>query len=176
MARIYFDYGTLEGFTLSLSEMAEIPKETLRKIVEAGANVVIEEQQRMLKKLDIYDTGTLQKSIQATHRRSRDGDRWTTRMIVYPYGDRGYYNRKLQHKFGYGYKFRKARNYTVGGDRKKVTNNEVGFIHEFGAPRRNIQPKQWMRLANINAEEDMVKAEAKIYYDWLEIKRLLDPE
>ena len=172
MAKFKYDFGLLEGLTISLSEMAQMPDETVRKILTAGSEVVIEEQKRMIKKLGIYDTGELQKSIEPSFRRMKDKYGWSLAMIVYPYGTRKYYISRVQHKYGYGYKFRENRHYTTGGRRKAVTNNDVGFIHEFGAPRRNIKPKQWMRQANINAEEDMVKAEAREYHRYLEEKGL----
>lgn len=172
MAKMQFDYGRLEGLTLSLQEMAELPQETIKKILIAGSEVVVEEQKRMIKKLGIYDTGELQQSIEPVFRKTKDKDRWSLAMIVYPYGDRREYTSKFRYKYGYKTKNRGARWYKTGGKRKITTNNDIGFIHEFGAPRRHIEPKQWMRLANINAEEDMVKAEAREYDRYLEEKEL----
>lgn len=176
MARFQFDYGRMEGLTLSLERIAKMPEETIKEIVAAGANVVMKEQQRIIIKLGIYETGTLHGSIQTTHRRTKYGDRFAFEMIVYPYGTRKYYMSRVQEKLGYGYKYgiqrREARKYTTGGKRKAVTNNDVGFIHEFGAPRKGIKPKQWMKQANINAEEAMVQAEFEVYDRYLKSQDL----
>ena len=172
MALIQYDYGRMEGLTLSLTTLAEMPPETIQEIVAAGAEVVMKEQQRMIKKLGLFKTGALHGSIEAVHRKTKYDDRFSFEMIVYPYGTRKYYISKVQHKYGYGYKFRANRHYTTGGKRKAVTNNDVGFIHEFGAPKKGIKPKQWMKKANINAEEAMVQAEFAVYDRFLKSKDL----
>ena len=53
---------------------------------------------------------------------------------------------------------------------KPPTNNDVGFVWEFGAPKRGIQPRQWMRTANEESADDVVAAEFKVYDDWLKSK------
>ena len=162
----------IDGLMLSLAEFAAIPDDIVEDMLQAGADVVIEEQKRVLKAMGIYDTKKLHDSVMGFHKARVKGGEKYRYVLVYPYGVRGYRNRKLQHKYGYGYKFRANRHYTVGGDTKAVTNNEVGFIHEFGAPKRGIPAKQWMKKANINAEEAMLQAELEVYDRFLKSKDL----
>lgn len=50
---------------------------------------------------------------------------------------------------------------------KPVRNAEVAFILEYGAPSRNIAPRQWMHKANESAADSAVNAEEKAYNDYL---------
>lgn len=50
---------------------------------------------------------------------------------------------------------------------KKVTNNDVGFIYEFGAPQRGILARQWMRIANENAADEAIRNAEKVYENYL---------
>lgn len=170
MAR--FNAEGIEGLALSLEEFSEIPDNVVEDILQAGADVVIEEQKRVLKAMGLYDTKALHDSIVGYHKAGNKRDDRKRYVLVYPYGDRKAYTSRFRYKYGYKSKNRKARWYKTGGKRKITTNNDVGFIHEFGAPRRNIEAKQWMRQANINAEEDMVRAEAAVYDRWLASKDL----
>ena len=58
------------------------------------------------------------------------------------------------------------------GARRRSTNNDVGFIQEFGAPRRNIPGKQWMAQANAECADAVTTAEFAVYDDWLKSKDL----
>ena len=58
------------------------------------------------------------------------------------------------------------------GARRRSTNNDVGFIQEFGAPRRNIPGKQWMAQANAECADAVTTAEFGVYDDWLKSKDL----
>lgn len=161
-----FNAEGIDGLMLSLAEFAEIPDDVVDGILDAGANVVVKAQKRELTALGLYRTGTLENSIQGFRKVGKIFGERKRYVLIYPYGNRGYRNRKLKVKFGYATKNRAGRHYTVGGDRKVVTNNEVGFIHEFGAPRKGIQAKNWMKTANGKAEEKMVEAEAEVYDQW----------
>ena len=171
MAR--FGYGGVEPLQLSLAELAEIPDEVVCEMLEAGSKVAIKAMQR---ELELLGLTTRQKrllnSIQAFQKIGRD--KWTGEKkryyLVYPYGPHHKYHQKLKVK---EYKRSKhGRTYTVGGKDKTATANDVGFVLEFGAPKRNIKPKQWMRRALRKAEEQIVAAEYEVYDRHLKSKDL----
>lgn len=58
--------------------------------------------------------------------------------------------------------------YPQGTRANGVRNAEVGFIHEFGAPQRNIPAKGWMESANEECADDAVAAAAVVYNQYLE--------
>lgn len=167
-----FNAEGIDGLELSLAEIEALPEDVVCEILDAGADVVVAEQKRVLKSMGLYKSHALHDSVQGFRKVGKVDGSKKRYVMIYPYGTRRFYNRKLQEKIGYGHKYRKARAYTVGGDRKAVTNNDVGFIHEFGAPRKGIQAKQWMRKANINAAEAMAAAEFSVYDRWLKSKDL----
>lgn len=163
MAR--FNAEGIEGLELSFEEFAAIPDEVVDEILEAGADVVVEAQKQKIDALGLVDSGKLKESITAFHKVGTKNDSWQRYVLVYPYGKHGTRNRKAVTK---KYKRSKhGRTYTVGGDTKKVTNNEVGFVLEFGAPKRGIKPYQWMRKANEACASDMEKAQFEVYDKWL---------
>ena len=91
-------------------------------------------------------------------------------VLIYPTGKHGQYNRRLRTK---AYKNSKhGRTYTVGGDQKATSSSEVGFIHEYGAPRRNIPAKRWMQNANEKSAAATTAAQAAVYNKFLESKNL----
>lgn len=151
----------LDEFSLSLKEMAELPESVRDDMLQAGAEVLVPALKRKLEALGLVRTGMLRDSIKA-FRKFRSGE-----LIykIYPAGKRGTRNRRMVTK---AYKRSKhGRTYTVGGDTVDVTNGEVGFIHEVGAPRRNIPAKMWMLTT---VEENAAKveaAEAAVYDEWL---------
>ena len=167
-----FNAQGIDGLLLSMEAFAALPDEVVEDILDAGATPVVAEQKRVLKSMGLYKSHKLHDSIQGFHKvGKRDGEH-KRYVLIYPYGVRGQYMSRLQHKFGYATKFRAGRKYTTGGKRVNVTNNDVGFIYEFGAPKRGIKPRNWMKKANINAEESMVQAEFAVYDRFLKSKDL----
>ena len=165
-----FNAEGIDGLDLSLKEFAEIPDEVVEEMLDAAAEVTVKAHRRMIRALGLVDSGTLANSIQAFKKVGNRDWSWQRYVLVYPYGTHGSRNRKLVTK---KYKRSKhGRTYTVGGDTVEVTNNEVGFIHEFGAPRRGIPAKQWMRKANELCAPDVERAEFEIYDRWAQTKDL----
>lgn len=165
-----FNAEGIDGLVLSLQEFAEIPDEVVEEMLDAAAEVTVKAHRRSIRALGLVDTGALAGSILAHKKVGKvDGER-KRYVLVYPTGKRGTRNRKLVTK---KYKNSKhGRTYTVGGDTVEVTHNEVGFIHEFGAPRRGIPAKQWMRKANELCAPDVEQAEFEIYDRWAQSKNL----
>ena len=165
-----FNAQGIEGLQLSMQEFAEIPDDVVERMLEAGGEVVVAAHKRSIQSLGLVDTHALEKSIQAHSKvGTRDGKRQRY-VLVYPTGKHGTRNRKKVTKT---YKRSKhGRTYTVGGDTVDVTNSEVGFIHEYGAPKKGIPAKQWMAKANEACAEEMVNAEFAVYDAWLKSKNL----
>lgn len=168
MAR--FNASGIEGLELSMQEFSEIPDEVVEEMLMAGGKVVEEAQKKKIRSLNLVKSEKLLKSIKAFSKAGGASNGWRRHVLVYPSGKHGTRNRRAVTK---AYKRSKhGRTYTYGGDVKTVTNNEVGFIHEYGAPKRGITAKQWMRLANEECASDMVQAELKVYDRWLKEKGL----
>lgn len=161
-----FNAQGIEGLELSLQEFAEIPDEVVEEMLDAAAEVTVRAHKMEIRTLGLVDTGKLAGSIKA-FKKVKDRKRF---VLVYPAGKHGIRNRKKVTKT---YKNSKSgRTYTVGGDTKDVTNSEVGFIHEFGAPKRGIPAKQWMRKANAKCAADVEAAEFAVYDRYLKSKGL----
>ena len=165
-----FNAQGIDGLALSMEEFAEIPDEIVEEMLLAGGEVVAEAQKRSILQLGLTDSRKLMKSIRAVPKVGLvDGIRKLF-VLVYPYGKHHAYFRKAETRT---YKNSKSgRTYTVGGKMQNVTNSEVGFIHEFGAPKRNIPARQWMRKANEASADAMTAAEFSVYDRWLRSKGL----
>ena len=163
----------LEGLMLSFREIKEIPDDVAFELLEAGGEVLAAAQKRSVISLGLVDSQKLANSIQVMKRRTafaykhNDNDRYT---IVHPEGRHHTYRSRVKTKV---YKRSKSgRTYTVGGRVVEVTNSEVGFIHEFGAPQKGIPASQWMSKANEACAEETVAAELAVYDRWLKSKDL----
>lgn len=164
MANLTFE--GLDEFALSMQEIAELPDETVYEMLDAEAEIVVAAQKRKIEELGLVKTGKLRDSIRAFHKRKGD----EKFVSIYPYGKHGSYRRKIRTKT---YKNSKhGRTYTVGGDAKETRNNELGFILEYGAPKRNIKGRQWMHLANEGAAAAAAEAAAAVYDRFLKSKNL----
>jgi len=161
-----FSASGIEGLELSMQEIAEIPPEVQDDILMAQGEVIKKYQQQEILAKGLVNKGLLKDSI-CVFQRERKGVRYA---LVYPDGKRGTRNRKKVTKV---YKNSKhGRTYDVGGDVKDVTNSEVGFILEFGAPKKGIRAYQWMREANEKATEESDAAGVAVYDAWLKTKGL----
>lgn len=162
-----FNVGGINELISDLEELKQMPDDVIMDMLTAAGEVAVKYQKQEISSLGIVDTGKLRDSLHVFQKRGRGGSRY---VLVYPSGKHGEYNRKLVTK---QYKRSKhGRTYDVGGDVKDVSNAEVGFIHEYGAPGKNITAKQWMRKANAKASDDILKAEAEIYARYLASKNL----
>lgn len=161
---------------LSFEEIAEIPEEVVKEMVMAGAEITVQAQKAKLRELNIYDGNSRAKqhlidSVRAFYKQGRGGKDGPGRYaVVYPAGKRGVRERKRITKV---YKRSKSgRTYTFGGDIVDVTQAEVAFIHEYGAPKRGIPAKAWMQQANEGCANAVVEAELTVYDRFLKSKNL----
>lgn len=166
-----FNATGLKELGLSFQQIAEIPDDVAYDMLMAASSVVVDAQKKSLRTLGLVNTGKLLNSIQAykrrDYRRPKDDQRY---VIVHPDGKRGQRKRRLVTK---AYKRSKHdRTYTYGGNVVDVTNSEVAFIHEFGAPKKNIPASQWMTKANESCAAETVAAELAVYDRWLKSKNL----
>lgn len=159
MAR--FNAEGIEGLELSLKEYAEIPDDVVEEMLDVAADVTVKAQRRSIRALGLVDTGSLADSIKA-HKKvgTIDGTR-KRYILVYPTGKRT--GSQSPSKL-----FKRAR----GGKAQPVQQNEVGFVHEFGAPRRGIPAKRWMQKANELCAPDVERAEFEVYDRWAQSKNL----
>lgn len=168
----------LDGLALTVQEIAEIPEDVKRQMLTAGGEVAAEAQRQKIRALGLVSVkpqklqiSKLVNSIMVFPKLGVVGYReFSPYVLVYPYGDHGKYHRRVVTRT---YKRSKhGRTYTIGGDVVTTSNNAVGFIQEFGAPRRNIPGKQWMAQANAECADAVTTAEFGVYDDWLKSKDL----
>ena len=151
----------LDGLMLSLQELAELPDDVEEEMLDDAARVVVGAHRRQLRALGLWDPGNagehLVDSITA-HKKVETVDGVRKRsVLIYPTGKRA------------GSKtIRRGRK----GRAKPVEQNDVGFVHEFGAPKRGIPAKNWMQKANDLCAPDVEKAEFEVYDRWAQSKDL----
>lgn len=165
-----FNAQGIEGLELSLKEFAEIPDDVVEEMLDAASEVVVAAHKQKIQSLGLVDTGKLVNSIKAHKKAGSRSNGFHRYVLVYPTGKHNSYNRKKVTKV---YKNSKhGRTYDVGGDVKNVTNNDVGFVLEYGAPKRGKRAYQWMRSANEESADAVAGAEFAIYDKWLKTKGL----
>ena len=148
----------IDGLALTVQEIAEIPEDVKRQMLTAGGEVAAEAQRQKIRALGLVDTGKLAGSITVKQKLYVDSRKNNApAVLVLPSGSRGKpVVRKPRKK----------------GTRRRSTNNDVGFIQEFGAPRRNIPAKRWMQNANEKSAAATTAAQAAVYNKFLESKNL----
>ncbi len=155
----------LEECVLFMDQLANVPDDIIHDMLAAEAEVVIEAQKKEIDSLGLVDTKKMRDSIKADNKFGKTRGKGFAQYInVYPHGVHHTYKARTTIK---RYKRSKSgRTYIYGGGIKKSNNAEVGFIHEYGAPSRNIPAKQWMRKANEKAAPKASEAAAKVLHDW----------
>lgn len=159
MAR--FNSVGIDELQLSFAELARLPDNVIDAMLDAGGAVLVAAHKKSLRSLGLVNTGKLAESISA-HKKRSGGKRY---LLVYPYGQHHTYNQRLVTK-KYA-RSKSGRTYTVGGGKGVASNDEVGFVLEFGAPGRNISSRNWMKRANESAADEVAAAEMKPYEKWL---------
>lgn len=132
----------LDDLMLSLEEIAAIPDDVAAAMLDAEAQVVEEAQIAEGKTMGVYDTGQTLASIRRG--RMKKGRDGTRQVYVTPQGTND----------------------------KGERNATVGFVNEYGVPRRGIPPRPFIATANEKAADPAVAAAEKIYDDFLRFKNL----
>nr|DAQ51103.1 MAG TPA: hypothetical protein [Caudoviricetes sp.] len=173
-----FKAENIDRLALTAQEIAEIPEDIKRQMLTAGGEVAAEAQRQKIRALGLVsvkpqkkqigklvESITVQQKLYVDIHRNRE-----PYVLVHPTGTHGKYRRRVITR---AYKRSKhGRTYTIGGDVKETSNNDVGFIHEFGAPRRHISGKMWMAQANAESADAVTTAEFGVYDEWLKSKGL----
>jgi hypothetical protein len=180
VADLGFTVNGLNELITAFEKFALLPDDTIDEMLDAEAEVFVKAHKAKIREIVPKGTGQLEKSIKAFKKKAPD-PKWGLKFaafgaitpqpyrLIYPDGIRRQYRRKAKTKTHK----KTGRTYTVGGDVKDVTNAEVGFLLEFGVPRRGAKkdgtPKksspayQWMRRANEECAGKALAAAAAIY-------------
>lgn len=96
-----------KGFEVLQNQIAQLSRTTIRRLVEAGANALIESTQESIESHHHVVTGTMKTSVKAGEYHETLGGGW---MDVYPQGDdpRGVSQAKKAFVINYGYGGRKT--------------------------------------------------------------------
>lgn len=151
----------IDALVEDMLALSEIPEDVLDKMLETSAEIVLRALKNSIKKLGLVDTQQLLDSLVAVRKKDKDGKLY---YLVYPHGAR-------RDVLTAG----KIRRVTIKGRKKsgeaiKMSNNDVGFVLEFGAPRKNKKAYQWMRTALDGCADEVLAAQQRIYDDWLKSK------
>jgi hypothetical protein len=142
-----FEVQGLTDLVVSFEKMASIPDRILENILTEQSEVVIREMKAQVPK----NTGKLAASIKKNRfKRTKDG----AHIDIYPQGT---------HHVSKSSRYRSS-----SGGSRVVRNAEVGFIHEYGAPRRGIPARQWMRTAGEKSTEEITRIGQKIYESYVD--------
>ena len=156
-----FNATGIDGLQLSIEEFSKLPDDVVDKILETGGRVVVAEQKRTAGALGLRKHGTFIDSIRMFPKvGGKDNKRY---VLVYPYGAHHKYNRRVVTK-EYA-RSKHGRTYTVGGGVATATNNDLGFVFEFGGHGNDA--KNWMQNANTRSANAMTDAMAEEYDKWL---------
>lgn len=134
-----------------LSELAALPDDVVADMLNAGADVLVQAQQKEVQQQwnGPYSMGISSESIQKDRKVRTTKDIGVTghSINVYPQGER-----------------------KRGG--KSVRNAEVAFINEYGAPKRGIAARPAIFTANEKAADEAVEAGERVYHAYLDSKNL----
>lgn len=137
-----FEFEGLAELMDDLAAIAEIPDDVAEEMLRAQAAVVIAAQKASASAHGLVDSGQLQNSI----------------------GIKGAMKKKGLNRYV---------DVSPKGKRKNgVRNAEVAFIHEYGAPKRKIPAKSWIRQANESSAEQTTDAAAAVYDQFLNSRNL----
>lgn len=137
----------IESFLLDLDEFLSLPDEAVDAILEAEGNALAAAQKAQIQSIPLVRTGRARDSIKT----SLKSDRYFSRYaVVSPRGTHHTYVRS----------------------NKTVSNQEVLFVHEYGAPKRGIEASHWLRDANELSEEAVTAAGQAALDKYLESKNL----
>ena len=138
-----FTCNDIDGFALSMSEMAKLPDRVIKEMLQDGADVIKAAHEKAIKSKFTAHTGRLLGSPKVFLRRKGRG--WYA--LIYPEGTHHAYRAKR----------------SGGGI---ATNAEVGFVHEFGG--HGNAATAWMLTANEECADATAQAEESAYNKWLE--------
>lgn len=140
-----FSFSGIDDLSLSLREIEELPEEVADEILEAQADILIDELQNRGKAYGVAapDSGKMLRSIKKG--KPKRGKKGTRQIVVSPRGSR------------------------MRG-KKKITNAEIAFLNNYGT--RHQQARPFWSDAEKTSEKSMEKAAAEVHDKWLISKGL----
>jgi len=134
----------LNDVIFSMEELRSIPFKVISEMLVAAAPAVVDAQKKQFAEDGLIDRGNLSQSPGWV--RPQVGRKGGGYLDVGPQGT----------------------NHTGGkGGESNTTNAEVAFVHEFGAPGRNIRATQSIRIATEESADKAVEEKMKVYDEWL---------
>lgn len=157
----------LDDLMFDLNDLGNIPVDVIDEMLMAGGEVIVEGQKSELRSEGLVgETRNLISSV-GIHRKRHSATQHY--VLIYPSGTHHTYRARsgTYTKMNWG---RSGGTKTKGGGTKAATNNDVGFVHEFGG--HGNQARQWMRTANEKNIDKAVNAEYAVYNNYLASKGL----
>lgn len=127
---------------LTIAQLREIPDDVKLEMCDAAASVAVEEYKAAVPVAPGPEGGQLRASIGKIKISAKKSKFGKPCVIVAPLGKR----------------------------RDGVKNSTVGFIAEFGAPRRHIPARPWMEPANRKNMDTFAAVEFDVYKKWFDSK------
>lgn len=162
-----FDTSGLDDLMFDLNEIGHIPNDVFDGMLTAGGEVIVKGQKAELQAQGLVgETKNLIASIGVHKKRHTATQHY---VLIYPSGAHHTYHARTgtYTKMNWG---RAGGTKTKGGGTKTATNNDVGFVHEFGG--HGNPARQWMRTANEKNVETAVEAEYAVYEKFMASKGL----
>lgn len=129
----------LEDIIESFSRREQATVEAVPKMLEAGADVLVQAQRAEAQAMGLNDTGGFIESIKAT---AVQGDSTEKHIDVYPQGRAKHGNDRK-------------------GDKSNVRYATIGFVAEYGTSRKAARP--YMTVANAKAHEKVSEAQREVW-------------
>jgi hypothetical protein len=136
------DIEGLDELIADLQKAGDLSDEVAKEMLEAESQIVIKAHKDELAAQGKRDSGQLIASVGTSGKVDVRG--FSHAIDIYPQGVRD----------------------------DGVRNAEVGFILEFGAPKKHIPASNWMKKANEGCADEAVKAAASVYDEYLKKNNL----
>lgn len=133
----------LDELALDIRKAGDIPDDVKSNIAKAGIEVLVEGTKEFARNMNIYDEESNVHIVDKI-KFSKPNTKKTIKSYV-----------------------------TISGTRKrgekktKTRNAEIAFINEFGAHKRGIAPRPFMKKARNKYASKAIDAASKVFYDWL---------
>jgi len=156
-----FDTMGLDALILDLDEISELDDDTAEAMLEAGGEVIRKAHVAEIKSRFSSHSGKFEAS--PTVHKKMGGNGSQRYVLIYPGGPHHTYKATVSTytKMNWG---RKGITKTKGGGTKETSNQDVGFVHEFGG--HGNAATQWMREANEKHAGEAVEAEFAVFDKW----------
>lgn len=149
-----FSFNGVDELSASFEQLSQLTDEDKMSVIMPAAELLVERQRQMIKRLFKQRTGDLADSLSIQKKTGEDG----AYAHIYLKGKhRGSSTGKRKGK-------RRSNGHYSG------TNAEVGYILEYGSPR--IAARHWMENTNEEAEDEVVAAEQAAWDDLVTKKGL----